>query len=422
MLGAIAGLAPLIRVQGKPRVYNIALVGTGWWGMNILNTAIAHGQVKRISLCDVDENQLVPARQGIEQRTGKRPAVYRDFREQINSEKPDITIVATPDHWHALPAIEALRSGSHVYLEKPVGHTIEEGKALVAAQKKYGGTIQVGLHRRVSPHNVSGMQFLHSGRVGDIRMVKAFVNYRTGKPQTTDSVQPPAGLDWDMWIGPAPYRPFNTAIHPRGFRKFLDFANGTCADWGVHWFDQVLWWSEDKHPRRITSAGGQLYENSVYDAPDFQVVTFEFGDFIVQWEHRQLSGTRNEQHNIGVYFYGTKGIFHMGWLDGWTFYPNDTDQQIIHEDPALHMPDHQNIPELWANLISCIENDTRPAADIEQSHYATNMGLLAMISQKTGSTVVWDGNQQQIVGNESAAALMRRAYRDPWKFPTPANV
>ncbi len=421
-VGLFAGTAPLIRFGSFEKNYRIALIGSGWWGMNILKEAIRSGQCRIVGLCDVDQNQLKVAFETVNSLTGQSPKTFTDYRELIDKVKPDITIVATSDHWHALPAIRALQSGSHVYLEKPIGHTIGEGLALIAAQEKYGRKIQVGLHRHVGPHNIAGMEFLKSGAVGEIKLVKAFVNYNTTGPRNTPDAEPPEGLDWNFWIGPAPYRPFNPAIHPKGFRNFLDFANGTCADWGVHWFDQILWWSEDKHPRSIHSVGGQIYENTVYDAPDYQLVTFEFEQFTAQWEHRRLSGSRTDAHNIGVYFYGTEGIFHMGWLDGWTFYPNDKNKDIVHMDHTLHEPDQQNIPELWADFMESIERNRKPAADIINSHYATNMSLLAMISQKTGRLIHWDGQQQRIIGDEKAGQMLTRQYRGPWEYPTPDNI
>ena len=412
-----ASIFPGFIFKKSEKVYTTALIGTGWWGMNILHEAIAAGRSNVVALCDVDMNQMKPAADEVEKLTGKRPKLYGDYREMLASEKPEICIVATPDHWHALCAIEALKTGCNVYMEKPISHTIDEGKAIVAAQKKYGGTLQVGLHRRVSPHNVSGMKFLKSGKAGDIKLVKAFVDYGTQQDKHVPDSPVPQGLDWDFWCGPAPYTPFNTAIHPKGFRNYLDYANGTIADWGVHWFDQILWWSEEQQPKTIYSTGGQLYENEQFDAPDYQVANFEFDSFTATWEHRRLANSRNENHNLGVYFYGTEGLFHMGWLDGWTFYPNNKNSSIIHQDPVLHKPDEQNIKELWADLIDCIEKKQQTIANIQSSYYATNMSLLAMISYKRGKSISWDRDKQVIIDDPQANDLMRRTYRGPWKYP-----
>jgi predicted dehydrogenase len=173
-------------------------------------------------MCDVDRNQLDPAAEKVRRLSGHQPAKYQDFRELLAKEKPEIAIVATPDHWHALAAIAAVQAGAHVYVEKPVSHTIQEGRALVRAARANNRVVQVGLHRRVSPHNISAIEFLRSGKAGKIGMVRAFVHYPGGPGQKTPDSDPPPGLDWDMWCGPAPLRPYNKIIHPRGFRQFLD--------------------------------------------------------------------------------------------------------------------------------------------------------------------------------------------------------
>jgi predicted dehydrogenase len=415
--GLVASAFPNIILAKKHQLHTVALIGTGWWGMNILTTAIASGTVNTVALCDVDQAQLDKALEKVQELTGKKPKLYKDYREMLEKEKPEIAIVATPDHWHALPAIKALEMGCHVYLEKPIGHTINEGKAIVAAQQKYGGVVEVGLHRHVGPHNVAGMEFLRSGEVGDIKMVRAIVHYdyRERNPIPNEAIPP--GLDWDMWCGPAPLHEYNPGIHPRGFRGYLDFTNGTCADWGVHWFDQILWWSEEKHPKTVYSTGGVFDKSSAADAPDWQTITFEFESFTAEWEHRRVGGGSSEKHNIGVLFYGTKGTFHMGWLDGWTFYPSAKGAQEVHMDNTLHMPDHQNIPELWNDFISALEKGTKPAADIVNSHYATNMSLLGMMSYKLGRSVKWDGEKQMVVNDAEAEKLMSRAYRAPWEYP-----
>jgi predicted dehydrogenase len=415
--GLAASTFPNIILAKKHKVYSVALIGSGWWGMNILSTAIASGTVNPIALCDVDQAQLDNSLAKVKELTGKNPILYKDYREMLEKEKPDIAIVATPDHWHALPAIKALETGCHVYLEKPIGHTINEGKAIIAAQQKYGGAVQVGLHRHVAPHNVAGMEFLKSGKVGDIKMVRAIVHYNyrdSGVPQKQEI---PASMDWDMYCGPAPLLDYREGMHPRGFRGYLDFTNGTCADWGVHWFDQILWWSEEKHPKTVYSTGGLFEPNDPSDAPDWQTITFKFDSFTAEWDHRRIGSTDSEKHNIGVFFHGTKGTFHMGWMDGWTFYPSTRGGQEVHMDHTLHLPDNQNIPELWNDFIQAIEKGTKPAADIVNSHYATNMSLLGMMSYKLGRSVQWDGEKQTVINDPEAEKLMSRAYRAPWEYP-----
>ncbi len=404
---------PLIRKQKE--MYRLVLIGSGWWGMNILREAVRHGSGKIVGICDADQNQLKKAAEEINQWNGEKPKWYTDYRECIRDGKPDIVIVATPDHWHALPTIEAVNAGAHVYVEKPISHTIGEGKAMLQAARTNNRVVQVGTHRRASPHMISGMDFIKSGKAGKITMVKCFVNQNQNLQDPAPDAEIPEGLDWDMWLGPAPERAYNPKIHPRGFRQFLDYANGTIGDWGIHWFDQVLWWTEERFPRSVYSTGGRFVKHDNTDAPDTQLATFDFEDFVCCWEHKSGASNANEESPIGCYFYGSEGTMHLGWRDGWTFYPDKKSASIIHEDPRVNEPDFQNIKELWANFIQSIEKKTRPICDIEDGYLATNMSLLAMISLKLGRSVQWDGSN--VISDPGAEKLIKRAYRSPWVYP-----
>ena len=422
----LAFATPAILRAGVGGKYRTALIGSGWWGMNIARSALQSGECKIVAMCDVDSNQLDPAAKDIEKLSGDKPKKYRDFRELLDREKPQIAIVATPDHWHPLITIAAVKAGAHVYVEKPICHTIKEGRAMVNAARAAGRVVQVGTHRRISPHNVSGMKFLWDGGAGKIGMVRAFVLYGGGPENPRPNQEPPEGLDWDMWCGPAPVRPFNTKIHPKGFRQFLDYANGTLGDWGIHWMDQILWWAKEVPPKRVFSTGGRPIKGppvndargQTTDTPDHQVASFEFENFTATWEHRQFAGNNVEKgENVGCYFYGTKGIFHMGWRQGWTFYPSGRGQKVIHEDPQLNQPDSQNILELWVDFLKAIKTGSRPVCDIELIHRSTCMSLLGMLSLKIGRSVEWDGDKELIVGDPEANKLLSRKYRGPWVYP-----
>ena len=246
----------------------------------------------------------------------------------------------------------------------------------------------------------------------------------SGRPELP-VVPVPKNLDWDMYCGPAPLRPFNRKIHPGGFRNFLDFANGTLGDWGVHWLDQVLWWSGEKYPRKVYSTGGRPIRGEVVlnekeqtsDAPDAQVAVYEFDSFTATWEHRRFAGNNAEKHSIGCYFYGTKGTLHMGWRDGWTFYPLNDKEQVVHQDAQLQEPDGHSIKLLWADFLDIIANKRRPVCDVEVGHLATNLSLLGMLSYKLGRSITWDGEREQCVDDPAANALLKRDYRAPWVYP-----
>jgi len=321
---------PNVITAARAKTYRTALIGSGWWGMNIATEAARSGRCKMVALCDVDRNQLDPAAEKIQALTGENPKKYNDYRELLQDQKPDIAIVATPDHWHPLCTIAAVKSGAHVYVEKPIGHTITEGRAMVNAARKANRVVQVGTHRRISPHCISGRKFIHEGNAGKIGSVRAFVLYGGGPEKPTPNTPQPEGLDWDMWCGPAPLRPFNKKIHPKGFRQFLDYGNGTLGDWGVHWVDQILWVMQEKWPKTVYATGGRPIKGppvftdteQTTDSPDHLIAAYEFDRFTAHWEHRNFAGnTAEKSENVGCFFYGTKGTFHMGWKNGWTFYP-----------------------------------------------------------------------------------------------------
>ena len=426
----------ILGADSPAKKYRTAIIGCGWWGGNILREALASGACDVVALCDVDTRQMDRLFENVTQLAGQQPKRYKDYRELLAKEKPEIAIVATPDHWHALPMIAAVQAGAHVYVEKPISHTINEGRAMVKAARDSGRVVQVGTHRRVSPHNVSGREFIRSGKIGKIGMVRCFIAYGGGPETPLKNSEPPKELDWDFWCGPAPLRPFNGggdarnpwrgALHPRGFRNYLDYANGQLGDWGIHWLDQVLWITGEQWPRKVYSTGGRpvkgppvlTKEEQTTDAPDHQVATFEFEPFTVLWEHRLFAGNDAEKgENVGCYFYGENGTFHMAWQKGWTFYPSAKGEPVRHEEPRLNQPDGQNIKELWSDFLGSIQTGRRPISHIEDIQRSTNCALLSMLSYKLGRSVQWDGAKQTIVGDAEANKLLSRPYRGSWKYP-----
>ncbi len=416
---ATAGLAstPFI-TYSKASKYKLALIGTGWWGTNILREAVASGQVEVIALCDVDDAQLKKCEEELAKWCTDKPKRYKDFRECIHQAKPEIVINATPDHWHALIAIEALKNDAHVFLEKPISHTLKEGTAIEKAARDTKKICIVDFHRRYSPHNVSGMEFLKSGKVGQIKEVRAFVNYNWGNNPQKGNTVIPDGLDWNMWCGPAPLVDYNSQIHPRSWRQQRDFANGQLGDWGPHWFDQILWWTEEIAPKNVYSISTKKSKDNIQNTPENQLVTFEFEDFICFWEHSTFNSRPVQQgENVGVYFHGTEGTFHMGWQKGWTFYPTNRNATVIHGDPQLDLPDQQNIKLVWADLLNSIKTGKLPHADIAHGRQATNMCMLGMLSEKLGRSIAWDHEKDSVIGDDEANKLLLRNYRGQWKYP-----
>jgi predicted dehydrogenase len=296
---------------------------------------------------------------------------------------------------------------------------------MLKAAKEAGKVVQVGLHRRIGPHHVSALKFLREGGAGKVGMVRLFAHYGGGPEKPSPNAPVPDGLDWDFWCGPAPKRPFSRSIHPGRWRQFLDYGNGQLGDWGVHWLDQVLAWTDETWPKRVYSTGGRPVKGApvlnekeqTTDAPDHQVAVYEFESFTCTWEHRTFAGNPAEKHSIGAYFYGTKGTVHIGWRDGWTFYPQNAKDPSTHEKSQLQEPDGHNIKLLWADFLQAIDGGKAPVAGIERAHRSSVLPLLGMLSWKLGRSVAWDGTKEEIPADAAANALLRRPYRAPWQYP-----
>ena len=424
--GAALAAAPFVHAAGRREKFRTALIGSGWWGKNILKEAMAAGRSKVVALCDVDANALEVASEQVKTLSGDQPKTYIDFRDMLDKEKPEIVLIATPDHWHALTAIASLKAGAHVFVEKPTGHTVNESRAMLRASRDAGRVVQVGLHRRIGPHHVSALKFLKDGGAGQVGMVRLFAHYGGGAEKASANAPVPDGMNWDFYCGPSALRPFNRRIHPGGWRHFLDFGNGQLGDWGVHWLDQVLAWTDEPYPKRVYSTGGRPVKGApvlndqeqTTDAPDHQVAVYEFEGFTATWEHRTFADNKAEKHQIGAYFYGTKGTLHIGWRDGWTFHPASAKEKELHEDSQLQEPDGHNLKLLWADFLEAIDKKSAPIASIERAHRSSVLPLLGMLSMKLGRSVQWDGAKEEIVGDAEASALLKRPYRAPWVYPT----
>lgn len=412
--------SPAVHGADSKKKYRTALIGCGWWGNNIRNVAMKSGKIDLVALCDVDRRQLDKTLAQQKKLIDVVPKTFGDYREMLAEIKPEIVINATPDHWHALTTIAACEAGAHVFVEKPISHTMNEGLPMIKAARDAKRVVQVDMHRRTAPHHISAMEFLKSGKAGKIGSIKAFVDYPwlPGKPTPDEPV--PEGLDWDFFCGPSKLVPYNPRMHPGGYRNFLEFSNGQISDWGTHWLDQVLWWSEDDlHPNAICAIGGRRIFDDNTTIPDSMQVVYKFEKFDLTWENRNYGGNPHEHHNVGLYFYGSEGVLHLGWLDGWSFYPRGdvNTEPAVHVDSVLDLPDHQNIANLWDDFIDSIESNRLPICDIEVGHRATSLALLAVLSLKLGRGIVWDGEKQTIPNDPEACKLLSRDYRAPWKYP-----
>ena len=362
-------IAPQLRAAASAKIWRTALIGCGWWGQEHPQRSPWPQAAARSAPCATPTPpcwKSPPTKSttwpGPSPKPTRTTAIFWPATSPTSSSSPPPT-TGTPFR----PSTPS-QGGAHVYVEKPTAHTVNESRAMVRAARASGRTVQVGLHRRVGPHYTSARQFLKSGGAGRVGMVRLFAHYGGGPERPALNSEPPEGLDWDLWSGPAPLRPFNTKIHPGGWRSFLDYANGQIGDWGVHWLDQVLSWTEERYPKRVYSTAGRPVrgpavrtdKEQTSDAPDHQVAVYEFEGFTAVWENRSFAENRAEKHQIGAYFYGDKGTLHIGWKDGWTFHPSSSRQPEIHENAQLQEPDGHNIKLLWTDFLDAIDQNRRP--------------------------------------------------------------
>ena len=290
-LGLGLGALPTGRVGANDMV-NIGLIGCNGMGFANTRSTLNVPGTRCIALCDVDQNVLERRTGELVELYGEQPRVYSDYRELLDDPDVDAVIIATPDHWHCLQMVRACEAGKDVYVEKPLANSIVECERMVAAQEASGSVVQVGQWQRSGLHWIEAMEFVRSGQLGKIRTVKAWMYNGGIRPLPVRPDGPaPDGVDYDMWLGPAPLRPYNRNRYHGSFRWFWDYAGGLMTDWGVHLIDPVLWGMQVEYPKRVMSTGGNFgFPETAMETPDTQHAIYEFDDFTMVWEHTMGAG------------------------------------------------------------------------------------------------------------------------------------
>jgi predicted dehydrogenase len=436
---ALASLgANAMDILNPAKNYRVGLIGTGWYGKSDLFRLIQVAPVDVVALCDVDKNMLAAAGTLVSQRqkSGKVPKLYSDYRKLLSENQLDIVLIGTPDHWHALQTIDAMKAGANVYVQKPVSVDVIEGEAMVAAARKYNKVVQVGTQRRSTPHLIEAKKnIVDAGLLGKISHVEMCCYYHmrnNGNPP----VEPvPAFFDYEMWTGPAPLRPYDGLPHTRWWRTFMEYGNGIVGDMCVHMLDAVRWILQLGWPKRITSTGGiYIQKEGKSNISDTQTAVFEYDELNCVWQHRTWGDPVDPEYPWAFKLFGEKGTLACSTMK-YDFTPHG-DGAKIHKDVVFEKEKYpedlkEERIELNAapatrlhmmNLIKCIEEGGRPVADIEEGHISTASCILANLSMQTGRPMVYDPKTRVIVGDEKATALLQRAYRNPWLHPDPLKV
>jgi predicted dehydrogenase len=431
--GVALSAADLAWAEDKPP--RVGLIGCGWYGKCSLWRLLQVAPAEVVSLCDVDRNMLAAAADmaAVRQASKKKPRTYADYRDLLKEKDLDIVMVETPDHWHALPMIAACEAGADVWVQKPISTDVVEGQAMVAAARQHSRVVQVVTQRRSTPHLVEAKtKFLDTGRLGKIGLVEIYCYYHMRTRENPPDTKPPEYLDYEMWTGPAPMRPYNRLVHPRSWRAFMEYGNGIVGDMCIHMFDMVRWMLGLGWPTRISSAGGIFVDKrSKANITDTQSATFEYPDFDVVWQHRTYGSTPDPQYPWAATYYGDRGTLKASVM-GYDFipmggkpvhksvtyeldkYPEDKTEKDLEQHVAPALRAH------WLDFLKARQSRSKPVADIEQGYISSASCILANISQKLGRSLTWDADKQQVVGDQEANRLLRRPYREPWVHPEPA--
>ena len=410
------------RIRGANDRVRIALIGAGRQGVSNLGNAIKQPDTEVVAVCDVYEPNLAS---GLATAPGAKPVA--DFRRVLDNRDVDAVIIATPDHWHPIQTILACEAGKDVYVEKPIGVAVAEGRAMVAAARRYKRVVQTGTQQRSGKHFQQAAELVKSGRIGKVTQVRTW-NFGNESPagigNPPDSA-PPKELDWDMWLGPAPMRPFNPnrfGVFPdrwSSFRWFWDYAGGMMTDWGVHWLDIVQLVMGVDAPRFVSASGGKFVLDDNRETPDTILATFQYPGFICTYENRVANGAPllNGKTN-GITFHGTDGTLFVD-RQGLEIFPETrkSGETTVERTQALKVENsNQHHLDHMKDFIDCVRSRKTPSADIEIGHRSTTTALLGNIAYRTGRRIEWDGARERIVGDAKASAHLTRAYRRPWKL------
>ncbi len=418
-------------LSGKAR--KVGVIGVGWYGKNDVYRLIQVANVEVTAICDVDTIHLDEAAKVISERqkSRKTPRKYKDYRKLLANEALDIVIIGTPDHWHALQTIAALKAGAHVYVQKPTSVDIMESEAMLSAARKYNKVVQVGTQRRSTPHLIEAKnKIIEAGLLGKIGHVEICCYYGMRGTERYEVQQVPDHFDYEMWTGPAPMRPFDGLPHRR-WRKFMEYSNGIVGDMCVHMLDTVRWMLKLGYPRRVRSTGGTFVQQSGSpNITDSQTAIFEFDGMNCVWQHRTWGRSADKDYPWSLIIYGEKGTLKADvykyefipkgkgeTIRGDTLYEKEKfPEDVSEKDIDLHCASATR--RHMIDFLAAIDGGKRPVADIEEGHISTVSCIAANLSlDLDGKVLIYDPVKKKFVKAKAANKLLCRDYRKPWKHP-----
>ena len=436
---AMSSLGPHFARAAASRTLRVGVIGTGWFGKLDACRLLQVTPAEIVSICDVDREMAASAAElfGSRNASRKAPRIFSDYREMLKARDLDVCVIGTPDHWHALTTIAAIQAGADVYCQKPISLDIVEGQAMVAAARAHKRVVQVGTQRRSSPHLVEARdRVIREGRLGRIASVEMCCYWHMRATEAPPDCEPPPSLDYEMWTGPAPMRPFNRLVHPINWRAFTEYSNGIMGDMCVHMYDMARWMLNLGWPKRVFSTGGILSDlKSKANTPDTQTAIFDHGDVVLVWNHRTWGDAPDPKYPWACIIHGDKGTLKASY-ERYEFIPVGSKEPKLSGQPTLELdryPEDKTEPGLtpldavcvrphMRNFVSAIATRTKPVADIEEAYVSTTGCILANLSLQLGRALAWDGMKAEVIDDPEANRLLSRPYRAPWVHPDPKSV
>lgn len=420
-LSAVAALPLPSRSFSANDTLNIGVIGCRSMGMSDLRSMLKVANTRCVALCDVDNNILEERANDVSTATGHTPKLYRDYRSLLDNKDVDAVIIGTPDHWHCLQMVDAVDAGKDVYVEKPMANSIDECARMIRAQERTGRKVQVGQWQRSGPHWYEAIDYVKSGKLGEIRTVKTWAYMNWLKMDKAKDAAVPKGVDYDLWLGPAPARPFNPNRFHFHFRWFWDYAGGLMTDWGVHLIDIALWGMDAVGPNRVMSSGGPFaYPEGGMETPDTQQAIFEFDTFSMVWEHAVGISLGPFQRPHGVAFIGNNGTLVVDRAK-WEIFPetepNSLEYKVLAQATRTARPSERGLDQHTENFVAAIRDGASLNCDIQTGSLAAVNAHLGNIALRTGSTLEWNAAESRFIDNKAANNFLKPSYRSPWQLP-----
>ena len=425
---AAAAMRPALQLSGKEppsRRVRIGLIGCGGRGRELLRVMREFPDVEVPVVSDVIEPRMQQAAETLQQGPHpQQPERVLEHERILERRDVDAVLIATTQHWHGLPFIQAAQAGKHIYVEKPLSHTVVEGRAMVEAARRAGVIAMMGSQQRGYDHYQKAFEIIRSGRLGKIALVECWNYHNTGNRvgRAADG-DPPPGYHWDRWLGPAPYVPFNRSRMNNSW--WFAYAGGMMTNWAIHHIDIILWAMEATSPTSVVCPGGKLVVDDLADTPDTVEASWQFPEFLMHYRYRGFNNfhvVQSRPQHHGICFHGNRATMVLDRSGYEIFNDSDPNKSVQRQDNPRFWGDGKPGNEVdgpWQRLfVDCVKDGKKPPLDLEESHRATVCCHLANIAYLTGRRFPWDGRREVIDGDAGASALLSRPRRKGYELPS----